>query len=127
MKQIFDRIKRIIKAEFSNKSINNLDIDIDIDIDSDLKREFENLKENKNQSYQNFNKSPEINEIKAYQILKIPANATNEEIKNAYLARMKEYHPDKVAGLGDELKALAEQKTKEINEAYNFLRKLRGF
>jgi len=35
---------------------------------------------------------------------------------------MNEYHPDKVSMLGDELKTLAESKTKEINEAYEFLK-----
>ena len=32
-----------------------------------------------------------------------------------------EYHPDKVAHLGPELRILAERKAKEINEAYRIL------
>ena len=36
----------------------------------------------------------------------------------AYRARMSEYHPDKVASLGPDIRALAEQKAKEINAAY---------
>ncbi len=34
---------------------------------------------------------------------------------------MQEYHPDKVAHLGSELRRLAEHKAKEINAAYNAL------
>jgi len=44
-------------------------------------------------------------------------------IKSAYKQRMMEYHPDKVNNLGKELQNLAENKTKEINEAYEFLKK----
>ena len=32
------------------------------------------------------------------------------------------YHPDKVQHLGPELKDLAERKTKELNEAYDWLK-----
>jgi curved DNA-binding protein CbpA len=31
---------------------------------------------------------------------------------------MLEYHPDRVSNLGEELQALAEEKSKAINEAY---------
>jgi preprotein translocase subunit Sec63 len=36
--------------------------------------------------------------------------------------RMKEYHPDKVAHLGDELQVLAHEKSQEIQRAYRQLR-----
>jgi DnaJ-domain-containing protein 1 len=39
---------------------------------------------------------------------------------------MTEYHPDKVASLGPELRALAEKKSKEINAAYEFFKKRYG-
>jgi len=53
-----------------------------------------------------------------YQVLEIGPNASEEEIKFAYRKMMKEYHPDKVASLGKELRDLAERKAKEISEAY---------
>lgn len=53
-----------------------------------------------------------------YDVLQVPAYASLDSVKLAYRRRMAEYHPDKVAGLGDELRALAETKSQEINAAY---------
>ncbi len=49
-----------------------------------------------------------------------------DEIRRAYRERMKEYHPDKVAGLGKDLRELAERKAKEINIAFEQLRRMHG-
>jgi hypothetical protein len=62
-----------------------------------------------------------------YNVLGIKPNATPEEIKRAYKLMMTQYHPDKVANLGIELQDLAKKKTQEINEAYNYLKKLKNF
>jgi len=62
-----------------------------------------------------------------YSLLNINSNSTIEEIKVAYKNEIKKYHPDKVEHLGDEFKKLAEQKTKEINEAYNYFKKKYNF
>lgn len=53
-----------------------------------------------------------------YEVLQVPTYASLDDVKQAYRRRIAEYHPDKTAGLGDELRALAEQKSKEINAAY---------
>jgi Flp pilus assembly protein TadD len=58
-----------------------------------------------------------------YEVLGIPASASAEAIQSAYKARMKEYHPDKVAHLGEELQELAHRKALEIQQAYRQLRK----
>ena len=63
----------------------------------------------------------------AYKILGIDANATEDEIKKAYREMAKKYHPDKVAYLGDDVRKSAEQKLQEVNEAYDKIRKQRGF
>jgi DnaJ like chaperone protein len=34
-----------------------------------------------------------------------------------------EYHPDRVGHLGEEFRQVAEEKMKEINVAYNYLKK----
>jgi DnaJ-domain-containing protein 1 len=41
-----------------------------------------------------------------------------EDIRRAYRRRMSEYHPDKVAHLGEEIRQVATEKSKEINAAY---------
>ena len=56
-----------------------------------------------------------------YAVLRIPASASPEAIRAAYKARMKEYHPDKVAMLGEELQELAHRKSLEIQRAYRQL------
>lgn len=53
-----------------------------------------------------------------HDVLGVSPDATHEQIVSAYRARMSEYHPDKVANLGPDIRALAEQKAKEINAAY---------
>jgi uncharacterized membrane protein YkvA (DUF1232 family) len=58
-----------------------------------------------------------------HEILGITPSASEEEIQAAYKARMKEYHPDKVAHLGEELQKLAHRKALEIQQAYQQLRK----
>jgi len=47
--------------------------------------------------------------------------ASPEEIRRAYYALIAQYHPDKVAQLGPELRDLASEKSKEINRAYSQL------
>jgi len=56
-----------------------------------------------------------------YEILGVKAGASIEEIHAAYRAAAQQYHPDKVAHLGEELRELANTKFVEIQEAYNFL------
>ena len=56
-----------------------------------------------------------------YAVLGVSRTASQAQIKAAYRMRMQEYHPDKVAHLGAELRALAERKAREINEAYEAL------
>jgi len=53
-----------------------------------------------------------------YEVLGLAPGATRDEVKKAYRRAISEYHPDQVARLGPELRALAESKTKAINAAY---------
>ena len=61
-----------------------------------------------------------------FQILEVPETATMSVITSQYKRKMSEYHPDKVAVLGRELKELAERKTKEINLAYDYAKKMKA-
>jgi hypothetical protein len=60
-------------------------------------------------------------------ILGLKGKVTKKDIRKQYLKMISLYHPDKVAGLGDELRELAERKTKEINIAYEWLKKRYNF
>jgi len=62
----------------------------------------------------------------AYKILEIEKSATDSEIKKAYRKMASKYHPDKVTHLGDDLKHLAEEKFKAMNDAYQSIKKERG-
>ena len=57
----------------------------------------------------------------ALKILGLTTNATPEQIKSSYYDLIKKYHPDKVDGLAEDFRNLAETKSKELNEAYKIL------
>ena len=54
-----------------------------------------------------------------YEVLEIREGASKEEIKKAYREQVKKYHPDQYGN--NPLKDLAEEKLREINEAYDYL------
>ncbi len=58
----------------------------------------------------------------AYHILGVPKGASAKEIKRAYYKLSKEFHPDMVSHLGEEFRAAAEEKMKDINMAYQVLK-----
>jgi DnaJ like chaperone protein len=58
-----------------------------------------------------------------YATLGLEKGASKEEIKKAYRTLSMQYHPDKVRHLGDEFRAVAENKMKEINAAYDYFKK----
>jgi len=58
------------------------------------------------------------------EILSLPPDATKDQIRRAYLGAIKLYHPDKFAGLCSEFRSLAEEKSKQINMAYENLIKV---
>ncbi len=58
-----------------------------------------------------------------YKILEVSPSASNEEIKKAYRELSRKYHPDSYAG--NPLAELAEEKFKEVQEAYDQIMKER--
>ncbi|MFH0781096.1 MAG: DnaJ domain-containing protein [Pseudomonadota bacterium] len=59
-----------------------------------------------------------------YATLGLEKGADMEEIKKAYRKLSMQYHPDKVGHLGAEFRSVAEEKMKEINQAYDYFKKL---
>jgi len=57
-----------------------------------------------------------------YTVLNIDRNASPEDIKQAFRELAGKYHPDKVQHLGEEFRRLAEERFKEIEEAYRELK-----
>jgi len=52
------------------------------------------------------------------EVLGVPEGASREEVRRAYHAKVREYHPDRVAGAAPEIQRLAEKRTAELNAAY---------
>ena len=69
----------------------------------------------------NFDESPGSGTFDAYAVLGVTPSASSDTIRAAYRARMQEYHPDKVAHLGDDLQTLAHERTQQIQRAYQQL------
>lgn len=59
-----------------------------------------------------------------YSVLGISSNASDEEVKRAYRELARKYHPDNYQN--NPLADLAEEKMKEVNEAYDAINKMRA-
>jgi len=64
----------------------------------------------------------------AYDLLGVPAGASDAEVKRAYRRLMSQHHPDKLVakGLPEEMMKLATAKTQEIKGAYERIKEVRG-
>jgi len=64
---------------------------------------------------------------KAYAAIGVNDTATDAELKRAYRKLMSEYHPDKLAGKGvpEEMLKEANERTQEIQSAYELIKKAR--
>ncbi len=62
----------------------------------------------------------------AYAVLGISPSATDDEVKTAYRRMAMKNHPDKVATLGPDVQKAAEEKFRQIQEAYETIKKQRG-
>ena len=62
----------------------------------------------------------------AYKILDVPKTATDADVKKAYRQMAKKYHPDRVNTQDEAIKKGAEEKFKQVQEAYETIQKERG-
>ena len=62
------------------------------------------------------------NQKDPYRVLGIDSSATDDEVKRAYRRMAMKYHPDRVAGMSEELQRNAAEQMKEINQAYEVIK-----
>ena len=72
---------------------------------------------------------PQAKEMEKYyrDVLGVSEAAGEQEIRAAYRSQLAKYHPDKVTHLGDEFYELASFRTREIIQAYDYLKNKYGF
>lgn len=65
----------------------------------------------------------------AYAALGVTPSATDAQVKQAYRRLISQNHPDKLAGKGlpESMRQMAEERTREINTAYEMIKEARGF
>ena len=65
----------------------------------------------------------------AFTALGLTAGASDADVKGAYRRLMSQNHPDKLAakGLPESMRNVAEERTREINVAYELIKESRGF
>jgi DnaJ-domain-containing protein 1 len=61
-----------------------------------------------------------------YAVLGIGSDASDEDLEQAWRRRMSEYHPDRVANAAKEIRDIADQRAREINQAYDQIKRQRG-
>ena len=70
------------------------------------------LKEKSHPLFTNF-------DFSGVKILDLKGKVNKSDIRKAYKQKMKEYHPDKISNMAEELQELALKRTKEINFFYS--------
>ncbi len=93
---------------------------------SSFKKNTSNDKSTYQQTYQQPSSKEKNIPSNWYRVLEVSESASLSDITIQYKRKIREYHPDKVACLGTELRELAEFKSKEINSAYEFAKNLKG-
>ena len=65
----------------------------------------------------------------AYKVLGVDEDADSKTVKRAYRKLMNEHHPDKLMakGLPPEMMNVAKEKSQEIQNAYDLIKKIKGF
>ncbi len=61
-----------------------------------------------------------------WQLLDVEPDADDDAIEAAYKAQLMQYHPDRAAHLGEDLRRLAHEKTLEIQRAYEQIKRQRA-
>lgn len=72
--------------------------------------------------------APAYNLSDAYDVLGVSPSCSDAELKKAYRRLISQHHPDKLVskGLPEEMMKMATEKTREIKEAYEFIKQQRN-
>ena len=62
----------------------------------------------------------------AYAVLELSPSATDDDVKRAYRRMAMKYHPDKVSTLGPDVQRAAADKFRQVQEAYETIKRQRG-
>ena len=63
----------------------------------------------------------------AYDVLGLSKDASDDEVKKSYRRVIKKYHPDKLKDVSQEVVEMAKEKFQSVKNAYDRIRKERGF
>ena len=61
-----------------------------------------------------------------YRELGLTEDASDAEVDRAWRRLIAQYHPDRVANAAKEIREMADRRTREINQAYDIIRRQRG-
>ena len=73
--------------------------------------------------YESESNKPSLRDLHFGKILGVNDLNDPNSIKAAYRKTIAQYHPDRVRAMGPEIREVAENKAKEINQAYEYFRK----
>lgn len=95
-----------------------------------LKKQNQEKRRNEKEKAQNRNKGKRIyyfSSSKYYEALGLTSNVTDEQIKKKFKKLALKFHPDRYVSKTKDEQNLALEKFKEISQAYNYLKNVRGF
>ena len=130
MGQIFNRIKRIIRTEWGQASYKGRNIFEEED--EELRRIIDELNNDRtdeksdSETKREYYSNPDVKYNAACSVLGVQSDADIKEIKAAYKNLIRKYHPDRAHKLDEAGKSEAERKSREINSAYDYIRKVKG-
>lgn len=121
----------LLNLAFIDKDFSNTERMITEDISNALKIrkvDFENLVKTFETFYAQQQHAHALSLDKAYEILNVTKENSDNEIKKSYRSLVKKHHPDIISGQGAHQSIIDEatEKLQEINEAYELIKKSRG-